>query len=45
MLGHTLIIADIERRHAATLGESAYAQVRRALMTITDPGGGLITDR
>jgi DNA-binding MarR family transcriptional regulator len=32
------IIADIERRHAATLGESAYAQLRRALMTITDPG-------
>ncbi len=32
------IIADIERRHAATLGESTYAQVRQALMKITEPG-------
>jgi hypothetical protein len=31
------IIAEIERRFAATLGEEAYAQLRHALMTITDP--------
>jgi len=31
------IIVEIERRFAATLGEEAYAQLRRALMTITDP--------
>ncbi|TDE15125.1 MarR family transcriptional regulator [Jiangella asiatica] len=30
------IIAEIERRHAATLGEAGYAQLRSALMIITD---------
>jgi DNA-binding MarR family transcriptional regulator len=30
------IIAEIERRHAATLGEAAYAQLRGALMEITN---------
>jgi DNA-binding MarR family transcriptional regulator len=33
------IIAEIERRHAATLGEPTYAQLRHALMKITDPAG------
>ena len=30
------IIADIERRLAATIGESTYAQLRQALMKITE---------
>jgi DNA-binding MarR family transcriptional regulator len=30
------IIADIERRHATTLGTAVYAELRRALTTITD---------
>ncbi|MGP3934681.1 MarR family winged helix-turn-helix transcriptional regulator [Nonomuraea sp. KM88] len=30
------IIADIERRHAGTIGEPAYAQLRRALKAITE---------
>ena len=31
------IIADIERRHARTVGSDAYAQFRRTLRTIADP--------